>query len=37
MPEPSPITLRDLVNEVIGQNAGIGYYPGRFRQETKAE
>ena len=36
MPVPSPITLRDLVNEVIGQNASIGYNPARFRQATKA-
>ncbi len=36
IPIPSPMTLRDAVEEVIRQNVSIGYNPSRFRKETKA-
>ena len=36
MPELSPITLRELVEEVIRQNVSIGHNTSRFKEETEA-
>ena len=32
---PTPVTLRDAVQEVISQNVSINYQPSRFIQETQ--
>ena len=35
IPMPSPITLRELVEEVIRQNVSIGHNTSRFKEETE--